>query len=488
MGVQRWERGLLAAAVPIAWLWLQAPVLTWLWTSLPTPEYASSLVLLLAAGGFLTARGLRAWRAGHLGVALLPSLRAAPLALAMGCAAGNVALRTFWDADVPAAALFGLGAYGLSGLYVAPALWRRAAPGALLLVAALPFGHHLNAYLGFPARLAIAKLVHALLSTAGLSSINAQTVLLLENGAMNVDLPCSGIRSVWTGLLFFLGATCLERPRLGWRWVAAGAGYLGLLFGANAMRVAVIALVSGVAGQAAIAKIIHEPLGVAGFALASLAAYALLRPLRTLEVAPSSAPAPASASLWIPAALAATFLLLGTIQRPFAPELAPSARPFVLPASLAASPEPLSDAEAGLYGRHGGTASKWRLSWQGHQASLLVVHATSWRAHHPPEQCLCGNGLSIDSDLPLRLRPDFPVRWLQVDGGRAAAVYWFQSPGRQLNDLAARIAADLRGDEHRWALVTVMVDRPPADPAQLLPLLTDLHAAVAASLPLDTAP
>lgn len=486
MGAQRWERVLLATAVPAAWLWLQAPVLTWLWASLPTPEYASSLVLLLAAGGLLATRAIRTWRAGHLGAAFLPSLRPAPLALAVGCAAGTVALRTFWDADLPAAALFGLGAYGLAGLHVAPGPWRRAAPGALLLVAALPFGHHLNAYLGFPARLATAELVHALFSTAGLSSINAQTVLLLENGAMNVDLPCSGIRSLWTGLLFFLGATCLERPRLGWRWAAAGTGYLALLFGANAMRVAVIALVSGVGGQAAIARIIHEPLGVAGFALASLAAYALLRPLRAAE--PPSTDAPAPAPRWLPAALAATFALLGLVRRPFAPAEAPSARPLRLPAALAATAEPLSQAEASLYGRHGGAAGKWRLSWQGHAASLLVVQASSWRAHHPPEQCLRGNGLAIDADVPLRLRPDFAVRWLQVDGGRAAAVYWFQSPRHQVNDLAARIAADLRGEERRWALVTLMVDRPPADPAQLLPLLTDLRAAVAASFTPDPAP
>src|SRR5262245_31909450 len=87
---RRWERGLLAAAVPVAWLWLQAPVLAWFWTGLPAVEYASSLVLLLAAGGFLTARALRAWRDGRPGVGFLPSARPAPLALAVGGAVGTV--------------------------------------------------------------------------------------------------------------------------------------------------------------------------------------------------------------------------------------------------------------------------------------------------------------------------------------------------------------------------------------------------------------
>ncbi|HZN91241.1 MAG TPA: exosortase O [Myxococcales bacterium] len=490
---ERGLRGLLAAAVPAAWLWFQAPVLAWFWTGLPKAEYASSLVLLLAAGGFLAARALRAWRDGRPGVSAWPSARPGPLALAVGAAAGTVALRTFSDANIPAAALFGLGAYGLCGLYVSPASWRRALPGALLLVAALPFGPYLNAYFGFSARLATAELVHALFSTAGLSSINVQTVLLLENGAMNVDLPCSGIRSAWTGLVFFLGATCLERPRLGWRWAAAGAGYLGLLFGANAMRVAVIALVSGAAGQAAAARVIHEPLGVAGFALASLAAYALLRRLRVGDGAPAAAAveaveAPAPTPRWLPAALAGAFVLLGLTQRSFALEAAPPVRPLALPPSLAAVAEPFSEAEAGLYGRFGETAGKWRLDWEGHEISLLVSQATSWRAHHPPEQCLRGKGLAIDADVPLQLQPGFPVRWLSVDGGRAAAVYWYQSPSRQVNDLTARIAADLRGGERRWALVTVMVDRPPQDPAQLLPLLTDLRAAVAASFPRDPLP
>jgi hypothetical protein len=52
-----------------------------------------------------------------------------------------------------------------------------------------------------------------------------------------------------------------------------------------------------------------------------------------------------------------------------------------------------------------------------------------------------------------------------------------------VNDLAARIAADLGGVERRWALVTAVVDRPPADPDQLIPLLENLRAAVAASFP-----
>jgi exosortase O len=513
---------LLAAAgvVPLAWVWLQAPVLAWLWTSLPTSEYSSSLALLLLAGAFLATRALRSWRAGRLQASAWPVLRPAPLSLLLGCAAGSVALRACWDVNVPAAALLGLGTYGLWGLHVPPAAWRRAAPGALLLCAALPFGPHLDAYLGFPARLATAKLVHALFSAVGLRSIDAQTVLLLENGAMNVDLPCSGIRSAWTGLLFFLGATCLERPRLDWRWAASGSGYLGLLFTANATRVAVISLVAGVAGQVAIARVIHEPLGVAGFTIASLAAYALLRALRRegpageerIAGAPAGearstearsvdarstearsidtrpAEAPVRAPRWLPVALAAALALLALWRRPFTPGPAMPWHAPALPAALAAVSEPLSGAEAGLYGRHGAAAGKWRLSWQGHDVSLLVVHASSWRAHHPPEQCLRAAGVTVDADIPLQLRPDFAVRWLQVEGGRAAEAYWFQSPGGQVNDLLSRVAADWSGRERRWALITVMVDRPPADPDQLLPLFEELRAAVAASFPKDGAP
>lgn len=84
---------------------------------------------------------------------------------------------------------------------------------------------------------------------------------------MNVDLPCSGIRSAWTGLVFFLGATCLLRSRLGLRWILAGAGYLLLLFAANILRVAALALHSH-AGLPALSRLVHEPLGVPGFALA----------------------------------------------------------------------------------------------------------------------------------------------------------------------------------------------------------------------------
>lgn len=55
-----------------------------------------------------------------------------------------------------------------------------------------------------------------------MASIGLDTILILENGVSQIDLPCSGVKSLWTGLLFLLAATWLERRPLNLRWLLTG--------------------------------------------------------------------------------------------------------------------------------------------------------------------------------------------------------------------------------------------------------------------------
>jgi exosortase O len=477
----------ISLALPVAWLALHAPVVRWLWRSLPEAEYATSLVLLLAASALLGARAVAAWREGRIALSVVPRTNGPAAALVATCALAYM-LDVARDVNVVSAALAILGAYGLAGLYLSPAAWRAAFPGALLLVAALPLGVPASFYLGFPARVATAQFAQHGLAAMGIPALSAQTLLVLESGIANVDAPCSGIRSAWTGLVFFLAATCVVRARVGLRWVAAGAGYVALLFAANAVRVAGVALLSYVAGRPDLARIAHEPLGVAGFALASGAAYLALR-----HVVPKQRPAGvggfpnlaarlAPPSRRLAPALALCLAALACLRAPTSPPLPPPTAPLALPADLSASPLPLSHAEQELYARHGGAvAAKASFAWRGLSGSLLVVHASSWRAHHPPEQCLRGNGLDLESDLPLAIPGGPLVRWLRDAVGAASAFYWFQSPEGTTNDVAERVLADVRGQEHRWALVTVVLDHPPPRLEPVQPLLVSIRDAVAAS-------
>ncbi len=459
-------------ALPLAWLVLQAPFLRWLWVHLPSSEYATSLLLLALAGVPLAVRGFRSLEAEGL-TASRPAVALLAIAAAL-----SLAVEALWDFDLLSGVLFGVGSYALFGLYVSSARWRAALPAALLLVAALPFGHHLHAYLGFPARVAVASVVHQCLEALGIAALGSQTVLQLETGAMNVDLPCSGIRSAWTGLLFFLGASTVLRTRLGVRWALSGVGYLALLFLANVLRVAALALLSQ-AGLQEIARLVHEPLGVAGFVLASAAVFwGLSRIGARTEVA---APRFVAPRWWAPV-LAGSLLLLAALRPASAgPVVAtPASLPEVpLPAALSPVPLPLSEAERDLFSRHGARAQKARLGGS-LPGTVVLVRSSSWRSHHPPEQCLRGSGRTVESDLSWTLGNGLPVRLIRLQGG-GGAVWWFQSPSGPQNDLLRRFWAEWTGRECRWTLVSLVLDELPADPRALEPLTSTLSDAVAAS-------
>ena len=153
---------------------------------------------------------------------MAPRLVPAPLALVLGAALGYLWAERYLDVSFLGAALFGLGSYGLWGLYVDGGRWRRGLLATLLLIGVLPFGEQADTYAGFALRALTARSVGGVLAGLGIAAVPAETILMLENGVAHVDIPCSGVRSLWAGALFFLGATWVERRRLDGGWLGCG--------------------------------------------------------------------------------------------------------------------------------------------------------------------------------------------------------------------------------------------------------------------------
>ena len=160
---------------------------------------------------------------------------------------------------------------------------RRKITAALLLIGALPFGEHMQTFIGYPVRILTAGLVGDGLAALGVHSIGIDTILVFENGISQVDLPCSGVKSLWTGGLFLLAVTWIEgRPfNLRWLWVALVFAFLLLVN--NLIRVAALVFIGQVMEWRLLAEMIHIPLGVLGFAIACAAAVWLLRRINSQE-------------------------------------------------------------------------------------------------------------------------------------------------------------------------------------------------------------
>jgi len=489
-----------------AWLLASADTLRWLAATMTAPEQRTNLVLAAIAAALVLGSVRR--RAPSIAAALRadPRPRLWALAVLAVCAAVQWARPLLWDIRIAAASCFVLGSYALCGLFMAPRTWRRGLPAALAVVLVLPFGVHLDTYLGFPARVLSAKVAHALL--AGVVPVqSAEALLVFEGGIADVDLPCSGVKSLWTGAMLLLGATWLERRVVGWRWLAVALLFAAMLVVGNIGRVVALAALHFAADASGAARLLHQPIGGLVFIAAGALLVVGLRrfvpalPEAASETASASAPSTDRPTAALTVALTAALLLAAVSARYLPARPTADTRRFE-PAEHAAADLDvrwqklrLSAQEAGLFERHeAGFAGKWRFDIAASSpaaaplsGSLMVVRSRSFRSHHAPEVCLAAAGHRIDAVQPRDLAggaraepaadPPLHGRWLTLDRGRSAAAYWYQHAAGTEPDLLARTLGELLGGRREWLQVSVLLDAPasPAEP-RVRALLTSVRA------------
>ncbi|MDJ0757348.1 MAG: exosortase O [Ardenticatenaceae bacterium] len=450
----------------LAWGWLYWPLAEYLQIIFTRQDFRTNQILLV---GIVILIVIQIKQQGwHLRLNRSPSPAFYPLVLVLGGSAGFLLTERFLDVHTLAASLFGLATYGLIGLWLAPERWRQGLPAALLLIGTLPFGAHLQTFVGYPMRIATAAIVRDGLAAAGVGSVGIDTILVFENGVAHVDLPCSGVQSLWTGALFLLAASWIERRPLNVRWVMVAAVYVILLFIANLTRVGVLITVGEVWGWRLLAEMLHVPLGVLGFAGACAAAVLLLRWVgesRAAEhTATRSSQKPKQRHLFS-LGLMITFAVMALLYAP-RPQIglagdSPAAWRF--PAGLEVEPLPLKPDEQEWLTRDGAEAAdRYRFTWGEYSGSMILITSRTWRAHHRPERCFEVYGLSLDSSQTFLVSPTQPIRQVALsdDSGQRhlSAAYWFQSAEQTTDDYATRIWADLAPQRQRWVLVSVVFD------------------------------
>lgn len=479
----------------LLWMWLFRGVFRYLGIIFTREEFRTNQILLVAILALIYLQIRKGEYQPRLDV--LPQLYPPALALALGSSALYLVIERYLDINTFSASLFGLATYGLLGLWMRPRLWRSGLPAALLLIGALPFGEHLQTFIGYPVRLLSAQIVREGLLRIGVQEIGGQTIgvntiLVFESGITKVDLPCSGVKSLWTGALFLLAATWIERRRISLRWLLAGLGFVLLLLSANLARVAVLVLVGQVAGWRLWAEMLHVPLGVLGFVGACAAALVALRWTGAQDlpvVEPEQASSGVERPTWLFIFLAMSVFVMAFLYSPrIESALAESLPTWEFPADLLVDPWPMSKGETNWLAKAGiHSADRWRFQWHYSSAaqglnqelsglgplenftsnsrlsgSILLVSSRTWREHHRPEACLEVYGLTVDRSFSILVAPDFPVRALMLtdDQGhdRLTAVYWLQSQTNITEEYATRIWADLAPERQRWVLATILFD------------------------------
>jgi exosortase O len=500
LDLSRIPYGRLAANALILLLWviLYRPVYPYLATIFTRQEFRTNQIALLAVVLLIAAQ----LRRGQLLIspAELPQLHLPGLVLMLTASVAFIAAERWLDINTLSATLFGLATYGLLGLWMQPRRWRQGLPAALLLVGVLPFGEHMETFIGYPLRLATARMVSSGLGFLGVPNLGVDTILVFENGLSQVDNPCSGVKSLWTGGLFLLAATWIDSRPLNRRWLLSGIVFAALLLVSNLLRVVVLVGVDQVFNWRLLAEMLHVPLGVIGFVMACLALVGMLRwtgnfsPSAQVDVQISP-----TRPAWLALSLGVFLILMALLYTPrVQPASAAGASVFALadyfPANLDAVPWDLSAGEIRWLSDGGSTpvdAARWRFEWRGTSGSILLIRSRTWRAHHRPERCFTVYGLDVQESQPNLVSPDFPLRQLTLGSpGKPrplySAAYWLQSTDKVTEDYAVRIWDDLAPQPQPWVLVTVLFDNPvDLGEADLHDLFVNLRSSVQVTLETD---
>jgi exosortase O len=442
--------------------WLLGNIWTYQWflESLPDTNALNLILLTIGLVALLTQlvrTDFFAAKSFHLCFRLYPFL------MMFGGEMGAIILK--WSLNIPQLTLlcFILASYGLLGLFISTTAWHKGLSLAAITACVIPFLVAFNSGLGFPVRVITAHAVAQILADFHLSAASSHDIIVMENGIAQVDLPCSGIKSLWTGTVFLLGATWLESRQLGWRWLLVAIANMLFLITANIIRVFILVFTIEVLQQQQIADVIHLPLGVVGFIVASGLTWVLLQkmPLSSPNLAIISEPTSAKQFnkyfnyQW----LLSLVIILGIIGQfqPFSPHV--SLQPIDLPAAITTETLPLTPAETDFFASSTNPVVQ-KISFKSDRltGSMLMVASDTWQSHHPPELCFLGSGFKVDSMSSIALNDSIHARWLSLQNGELSAAYWFQSEQSTTDDFIARIWDHISHRNKTWVLVSVLFD------------------------------
>ncbi len=450
--------------LPLTWFLANLEAVKWLLSSfVEIPTLYKILISLL-----ILALVVRSIGTSGRSVRSMPKfvLRRYPVLLMLGAGICSIALQCIIDIKQLTVLLFIVGTYGLYGLFCDAYFWQKNLPIAGLLACILPFNSQLNSGLGLPARVLTAQVVEQLLSALQIGAISSYDIIVLENGIAHVDVPCSGIKTLFVGTLFLLAATWIESRKLGLKWLALCAANFLMLVSANAVRVAVLVLVAQVFKQPMYAEILHVPLGIVGLVSVCFISWLMLQKIPKFpELQASNLAAKDNSEIFRNQPLAKLGLIavvgvLAIVSQLYRVESAKVAiAPLNIPPQIRSESIPLNPSEQEFFGNYPKTqTNKIRFVSGNLRGSMLTVASTSWQTYHAPELCFIGSGIPVDRIERKHLTSDILARWLSLKDNRLSATYWLQSTLGTTDNFLSRISSDIRHKNQTWVLVSILFD------------------------------
>ncbi len=373
--------------------------------------------------------------------------------------------------------------YSWIGMFLVPQFWRRSTFVLILLILTLPVLERVQKFVGFPIRVLTAQVVSVLLRLMGTGNVSQSTVILTENYATTIDLPCSGVKSLYFGLIFLVVSSFIQQVRLSLKSVLIAVTFFLLLIFFNIWRVFGLVYVYGVLRLSEAGDMIHLFLGIFGFVAScvflwfaneyfvqkkspaffsffKLSSFSLLysKKLPSLHF---NQLLMLCSFVFVVTAIATKHVFTIAYHSEIIPDQ--EMINFSFPGSTL-HVIPFSDKEQTLFFHKEVTfASKYSLVWQEEkQLSLLLVKSSSARVHHDPELCLQGLGYQL-TEISAVSVDDQSVNSLQIKTANSAhadsaqVYYWYTSRDQVIADYSQRVWSSMQHPDQDWVLVEVIV-------------------------------
>lgn len=365
------------------------------------------------------------------------------------------------------AIVFLLGVYSLFGFYLESVVWRRSIFIFIILIMTLPLLERVQKFLGFPIRLLTANVVSGILQFLGIGNASQSTIIITENRATSIDLPCSGVKSIYTGGLFLLTTYYLQNVKLSIKLLVLSLVFFIILIFFNVWRVFSLVYVYDVLNLQEVGDSIHLIIGISGFIISCfLLWYAASRFLPKFSLNTKSFLEKTYSGNSIKIAILILLCVSLFIQH-FTPsaqkvnsEIVKQNKEFTLN-DIALKNLPFSDREQSFFVNSDVTFSKKYTgeTKDGIPFTLLLVSSKSARTHHDPETCLLGLGYKINNSEIFKIN-DLTVRRLSLNENNAHLIYWFVSKDKNILDYSERVWEEIRNPNKEWMLIEIGFAQP----------------------------
>lgn len=354
-----------------------------------------------------------------------------------------------------------LAGYAILGMYLESRAWKRSLFIVGIIALSLPFAEHIQTFFGFPIRLFTAKVVSIIMELLGFLSFTDAAVIITENNATSIDVPCSGIKSIYTGMIVLLIILFLKKALWSLRLLGIAVGYFLVLLLFNIWRVFSLVYIYDVIHYPTFGNAIHVGIGIVGFSVGTLALwYALDKyvPHRN-EIFNERVRKTHFFNKYSIILLLILALVIDTTYITFSANSNKSiqVQNIVFSAkNLQLNELPFTSQEQKFFvNRDVLLSKKYRgRTAAGLEFSLLIITSASSRTHHNPELCLQGAGHKIEKSEIIQL-DDLKLRKLSLNHGQDTIFYWFAAGDKTILDYSERVWEGLKVPNTVWTLVEI---------------------------------